>query len=241
MDKTIIERLNSINQEFYKVTASDFNQTRSEAWQGWQKLLPYLGDFAGPLNVLDVGCGNGRFGLFLHQNLPQALDYTGIDNNSQLLAYAHHALTEANFPFTLEHQDVITQPFTLEKKYHVIVAFGVIHHIPSLDYRQTFLKRLAEGVALGGLLVFASWRFYEYPRFRERIVAWDESLASHIEHHDYLLDWQRGESALRYCHYVDDSEQEILIRATGLTLLETYRADGKTDDLNCYSILRRTC
>ena len=71
-----------------------------------------------------------------------------------------------------------------------------------------------------------------------------------VEPHDYLLDWRRGEHALRYCHYVDDAEHAALIAATGLTEITTYRADGRTNDMNRYSALearqlmighRRTC
>jgi 2-polyprenyl-3-methyl-5-hydroxy-6-metoxy-1,4-benzoquinol methylase len=60
------ERLNTINREFYRVTAHDFDETRGQPWPGWKRVLPYL---KLPLSVLDVGCGNGRFGVFLAQNL----------------------------------------------------------------------------------------------------------------------------------------------------------------------------
>jgi hypothetical protein len=96
---------------------------------------------------------------------------------------------------------------------------------------------LAERAAPGGLLVFTEWRFYEYPRFRNRIVAWDAGTA--VEAGDFLLDWRRGERALRYCHYVDDAEHTRLIAATELTPVSEFRADGFTGDVNLYSILRR--
>lgn len=88
------------------------------------------------------------------------------------------------------------------------------------------------------MLCFAAWRFYEYERFRERLVDWDEGIA--VEKHDYLLDWRRGERALRYCHYVDDSEHAELIAATGLTEIATYRADGSNNTMNNYSVLRKS-
>jgi hypothetical protein len=95
---------------------------------------------------------------------------------------------------------------------------------------------LAACVAPDGLLVIAAWCFYEYPRFRERIVPWPEDIA--VERHDYLLDWRRGETAYRYCHYVDETEHAALMRASGLTELVTYRADGFTGDVNRYTVLR---
>jgi hypothetical protein len=94
---------------------------------------------------------------------------------------------------------------------------------------------LSERVAPRGILAFACWRFYEYPRFRERIIPWPADIQ--VENHDYLLDWRQGETALRYCHYVDDEEQAALVSATGLAEVASYRADGQTGDANRYSIL----
>ena len=38
----------------------------------------------------------------------------------------------------------------------------------------------------------------------------------------------------------DDAEQAVLIAASGLSEITTYRADGFTNAVNCYSILQRT-
>jgi len=59
-----------------------------------------------------------------------------------------------------------------------------------------------------------------------------------VEAGDYLLDWRRGERALRYCHYVDDAEQAQLVAATGLKLVTQYRADGSTGDANLYTVMK---
>jgi hypothetical protein len=99
------------------------------------------------------------------------------------------------------------------------------------------MQQLAEKVAPNGYLAFASWRFYEQARFKERIVPWGDDIQ--VEENDFLLDWRQGTTALRYCHYVNDTEQAVLIQATGLNEITTFRADGKTQDLNCYSLLQR--
>ncbi len=118
-----------------------------------------------------------------------------------------------------------------------MALFGVLHHVPGSEQRRAFMQTLAQRVAPGGYLAFAAWCFYEYERFRARIVPWPDDLE--VEPHDYLLDWRRGERALRYCHYVDETEHADLIAATGLTEITTYRADGRTNDINRYSLLRR--
>jgi SAM-dependent methyltransferase len=236
VDNDTIQRLNALNQDFYRITAENFSQTRNHPWPGWQKLLPYL-DLQPVLSVLDVGCGNGRFAQFLTENLNTELNYTGLDANPLLLVHARQLLSTVDGSISLIQQDIIQHPPD-SGQYDLVVLFGVIHHIPGHQNRQEFMHQLGKRVAPDGLLVFASWRFYDDPRFRERIVPWPDDFR--VEDHDYLLDWRSGEHALRYCHFVDDTEHTDLIAATGLTELATYRADGKSGDLNQYSILRRS-
>jgi SAM-dependent methyltransferase len=136
----------------------------------------------------------------------------------------------------LELRDVVENPPD-HGKYDLVALFGVLHHVPGSQQRREFMRTLAQRVAPGGYLAFAAWRFYDFARFRERISAWPDDLE--VEPGDYLLDWRRGVHALRYCHYVDDAEHSDLIVATGLTEIITYRADGRTNDVNRYSLLRR--
>jgi hypothetical protein len=158
--------------------------------------------------------------------------YRGIDSNSTLLERARNALPGATF----EQRDIVEDP-PMTGAYDLVALFGVMHHIPGAQNRRALLATLAPRLNLGGILAFACWRFYEFERFRQRIVPWPEGIA--VEPHDYLLDWRRGETALRYCHYVDDEEQAALVAATGLDEIASYRADGYKGRVNAYSLLRR--
>ncbi|MBI5961599.1 MAG: class I SAM-dependent methyltransferase [Chloroflexi bacterium] len=231
MNDDTVKRLNQINREFYQITADSFDESRGQPWPGWDQLIPYLHP---PLTVMDVGCGNGRFGVFLAQHMGADVIYHGIDNNSTLLERAQTALTGIETHLTL--RDIVEQPPD-EGTFDLVALFGVLHHIPGRKQRQDFVRKLAERVKAGGMLAFATWRFYEYERFRERITSWPSDLD--VEKGDYLLDWRRGDRALRYCHYVDDTEQADLIALSGLCEVITYRADGRTNDINCYTLLRK--
>ena len=236
MDDQTRAKLNQINRDFYATTASEFDATRGRAWVGWERLLT---EIKLPIDsILDVGCGNGRFGLFMAEHQTQALSYHGADNNPALLNFARQTLTDyPHLTVTLTEQDAILGELP-DGEYDLVVLFGVIHHVPGTEQRRAFMQHLAERVKPNGYLAFAAWRFYEQARFKNRIVAWDDGLE--VEPHDYLLDWRRGERALRYCHYVDDAEHADLIQATGLDLIADYRADGSTNDLNRYSVLQHT-
>ena len=61
---------------------------------------------------------------------------------------------------------------------------------------------------------------------------------SDLEPGDYLLDWHRGGSGLRYCHLVDEAELTALAGAAGLTVSDLYYADGVGQNLNLFAVLR---
>ncbi|MCL4248194.1 MAG: class I SAM-dependent methyltransferase [Anaerolineae bacterium] len=234
MDENTARHLNEINRSFYARTSEDFHATRGRAWPGWRRLLPHL---TAPLRVLDIGCGNGRFGAFLTEHALTPLIYHGIDNSSALLDYARKALADtAGVSLALEVNDFVFDTLP-HGEYDLVVLFGVLHHVPGAQRRLDLMSSAAQRVAPGGLLAFACWRFYEYPRFRERIVPWEPGLA--VESGDHLLDWRRGTPALRYCHYVNDQEHDALAAATQMTEIERYRADGETSAVNQYSLLRK--
>ena len=235
MDQATRLRLNAINRDFYAATAGEFDATRGRAWQGWLRLLPVIAE---PVeSALDIGCGNGRFALFLARRQRQPFVYHGVDSNARLLELARERL--AHYPqarAALLQRDLVEQgPPALSTQ--LTALFGLLHHLPGAWHRRQLISRLAQLLRPGGTLVFTGWRFYEEPRFRRRIVPWGGDLA--VERNDFLLDWRRGGRALRYCHYIDDDEHAQLIAASGLSVAADFRADGASGRLNRYTVLRK--
>jgi len=235
MNQATIKRLNQINRDFYRATAAEFDATRQASWLGWERLLKSI---ELPVeSVLDIGCGNGRFALFLAVRQPQPFRYIGIDSNADFLRRAREKL--AAFPgvdAALIESDIVLAGLP-QRTAQLVTLFGVIHHLPGFARRRALLASAAECVGAGGFLALAAWRFYEQERFKRRIVPWSADIT--VEKHDYLLDWRGGNRALRYCHFVDDAEHAQLIKATGLSVLADYRADGAEGTLNRYTILQR--
>ncbi|MBK8020525.1 MAG: class I SAM-dependent methyltransferase [Chloroflexi bacterium] len=238
MDETTIRVLNDLNRRFYERYADSFDATRGTAWPGWSRLLPHLRP---GMSFLDAGCGNARFALFLADSLGRgAFRYHGFDSSPTLLERARRALGDLP-EAALEVRDLLTDPLP-EPSFDCVALFGVMHHMAGAERRKALLRALAERTAPGGILVFTTWRFFEYDRFRERIIPWSEAPGVgdlSVEPGDHLLDWQRDRSTPRYCHAVDDAELAQLIAVTGLVLADDYRADGCDGAVNRYTVLRR--
>lgn len=250
MDTKIIRLLNQINTDFYATTAIDFDDSRQYFWEGWSKIPPLL-DKQESVRIADIGCGNGRFGEFLLKKTSHiTLSYTGIDNNKLLLEFANKSLKGKIPALHLRHIDIIEQllsdsDFLENQSFQLIVSFGVLHHIPSYKLRLKLIQHLLSKLAPGGVLVLSLWQFMEYQRFQNKVADTNtlESLnisASDLEHNDFILDWQRGSTAYRYCHYIDSSEQEQLVKDANAHVLQSFRADGKEGNVNQYLFLQKT-
>ena len=233
------QRLLAINRAFYRQHAADFARTRRQAWPGWERLLPLL---RGRERLLDVGCGNGRFGRFWAGANPAGapLHYHAVDASLPLLREAARALR--TFPMAktrLEWRDISSDP-PRHGRYPLIALLGVLHHIPARARRAALLRALGERLSADGVLIVTFWRFGADARIRGRTLPWPPHLAEQVEPNDFLLPWGDGAAgAVRYCHHFDETEERELVTASGLTLEQSFAADGASGALNAYRILRR--
>ncbi|MDZ7586638.1 MAG: class I SAM-dependent methyltransferase, partial [Patescibacteria group bacterium] len=140
-----------LNRQFYLKTQVYFNRSRQFYWDGWQKLLPYLTLRGRTSQVLDLGCGNGRFGKFLAEH--KTINYTGMDNNQYLLDRCDKALPQAKL---IKHD--LTKPWPIKDKFDLVAILGVMHHMPQ-SYRLPILQRAVANLKLGGILFLSFWEF----------------------------------------------------------------------------------
>ncbi len=230
----IVHRLLNLNRRFYDTYAGDFAQTRQEINPGFEKLLAYL-PHPCPL-LLDVGCGNGRFGHFLQQH--QAIGaYVGVDFSESLLAIAATLATG-----TFIARD-LSQPGCLDGlgTFTAIACLAALHHIPGRDNRVRLLQEMGAHLAPAGLMFLSTWQFTGSDRQQRKIRDWAEvELAPEdVEPGDYLLTWQRGGFAYRYACLIDETEMVALAADAGLKWAHHFRSDGREGDLGLYSVLSK--
>jgi SAM-dependent methyltransferase len=249
MNETTVRALAAINRAFYREAAEEFSATREAPWPGWVRLLAVIGAHipAGELDILDLGCGNGRFAAFLAERVAE-FDYLGIDASPRLLAAARARRLPAG---SAEYRcaDFIETPLEdclPAKAFSLIVLFGVLHHIPGQERRRRLLRAAAGRLRPGGLLALTSWQFEVFRRFRDKLLPWEEFNRSarepidlaQLEPGDHLVPWGEQGVAFRYCHFTDEDETRRLLEELPLARVASYLADGREEKLNRYFVLR---
>jgi len=267
MNDTTRSTLSAINRRFYRQCSQQFSDTRSRPWPGWNEVVnrppfvrPEHSRRSTPIRVLDVGCGNGRFGRFLDHHLEIPICYLGLDSSPDLVRIARRQLDNCSFrdidirEFDILESDLsgIVEPHGFD----VVVVFGVLHHLPGFSSRLSLLKRLESLLCDSGMLALSFWQFEESVAGSNRFVPWSRLTRwgfeavdlGELEPGDHLLRWGPDPSSdepgsplsLRYCHHASDEEIERLIQPLNLSREEGFRADGSDGRSNRYELLRRS-
>lgn len=240
MDEQVRDTLRQINRDFYSQHAAGFAATRFGGQPGWSRIIAH---FPPVCQVLDLGCGNGRFARFLDQRLQQ-VRYLGLDASASLIDIARRetaglARTQAEFrPADLGSAG--WERAVTAGEWDAIVCLAALHHIPGLAERAAFVAIAARLLSPGGVLCLSTWRFSHNARMRRKIVPWTtvDLADDRIETGDYLLDWRQDGVGYRYVHELDEAEIAEIAAQAGLGVAEQFHADGREGDLSLYAVLR---
>ena len=262
MDRQTQRKLGELNRDFYEHNAASFEAKRERPWQGWTRIVDHLEHRASPLplRVLDVGCGNARFGEFLAGRWDRGLDYVGIDNCTALLrsARARFASTTTEpAPCTTHARfitaDLMAGPLSdiIERSglppFDVCSAFGLLHHIPGSKQRRALVEAIALATRPGGLLALSFWQFDAHERFRRRFREDRASsrpaglCAADFGDGDHLIAWG-AEDAVRYCHAArpDEIADHVAdLQQLGFAVAADFESDGTERTLNRYLLFER--
>jgi len=236
----IVQQLLDLNRRFYTEHGRDFSATRGRLQTGVLRVIESLG---GDEAILDLGCGNGELARTLSKRGHHA-PYLGLDFSLPLLDEAER---EA-FAFPVQFKQVDLAQFSVAsdrlpviEHCSLITAFSVLHHIPSLELRLQIIEKTHKLLKPDGQFIHSNWQFLNSPRLKARIQPW-ESIGlkeSDVDANDYLLDWRRGGTGLRYVHHFDESELADLAKASGFEIIETFYSDGENKRLSLYQIWKR--
>ena len=250
MQPEIVEKLHTINKEFYQRFGQAFAQTRRRIQPGVRRVLD---EWIRDGHWLDIGCGGGGLAQAWHASELRG-SYTGIDFSAALLEEAiagmsgkapHDVIT---FLFHNVDLSKTVWPSVLERKvYDGVLAFAVLHHIPAAENRQRLTRQVAELLKPGGLFILSVWQFQHSPKLMARVQPW-ELAGIHredVEEGDTLLDWryhcdeQDTGTGLRYVHLFSREELAALAQTSGFEIIEEFESDGKGERLGLYQVWQK--
>jgi tRNA (uracil-5-)-methyltransferase TRM9 len=232
MDKTTINEILELNAHFYESYAKEFSVTRAAPWPGWQNLVPFFSKLEQP-SVVDLGCGNGRFLKFLHTNLNTPFHYTGLDISTNLIneAKVNFATETSEGMAKFTAGDILNSEFIDRqvKDCNFACGFGLMHHIPTPELRESFAKTVANKLETDGFLVLTFWT----------LKPEESKIVKDLGNNDYYMKWGTDDNNYRFVHFFTEEEVadfSAKMEQHGLKLVNKYKADGKSGDANLYVV-----
>lgn len=239
MEEEVERSLLALNRSFYERMALPFAQTRELPQPGFATLLEYLPQPCP--RVLDVGCGEGRFGRFLSAQGFSG-NYLGLDFSEALLVRAAAELPKTFGGAFLVRDLAAPDPLNGLGRFALIVCLAVLQHIPGHEKRVRLLRDMANHLSAGGRIFLSTWQFMDSERQRRKLVPWQDAGVDpqRLEPGDHLVSWQSGGYSFRYVSSIDATYTERLARAAGLDIVAQFRSDGREGNLNLYTVLAKS-
>lgn len=194
--------LNNINKTFYETCAKYWNNNPDFEWRGWVELPQYFPK--GNFSVLDLGAGSGRFGHFLDRQCPERVSqYTAVDFAQFYIDTIKSNPLKIIRSQTTLHKDLFSGEWEGVPPSDLIVAFGLIHHLP-IDLRKHFFTSLRAVFKSTSIGIITTWQYLDNQRISKKITPSKYEL----EEGGNILNWTKGEYGERYSHHW--SIQEVI-------------------------------
>lgn len=223
MDKATADNLLKIVHDNYNDIAADFNMTRKK--EIWPEIASLASDIKDGDNVLDLGCGNGRF---IETIKDKKIEYLGIDNSEELIK-----LARVNYP---EYRFIVSDILNLEgakeikgQKFNYIFCLATLQHLPSRELRLKAIKEMSEFLETNGKIIISNWNMWPLRKYRRLIfkTIFNRIIGNNkLEFGDVLFPWKnsRGEiKSERYYHAFRKRELLNLAGEAGFKNINIYK------------------
>jgi SAM-dependent methyltransferase len=230
-------------QDFYNQEAKKYHETRKKYWKEGELILEAmttLMEQSSPqgkgekkrINILEIGCGSGRFANYLSNHYSGKFTYVGVDLSQELLSYAKKENPQCKFVCEDMSEFVVRQK---QEKFDLIIGTSSFQHIPTYRERLFLMKFFYKLLKYDGLLIMTNRSFSK--RFFKK--HWKEVLKSRgkflvkgreCSRRDCMVPRTNGEQIFkRYYHLFSLKELKKLVTFSGLHLEHLSYLDDKGD------------
>ncbi|HJV33353.1 MAG TPA: methyltransferase domain-containing protein [Patescibacteria group bacterium] len=206
----------------YRTAAADVAPTHARLYADeLKRFVDYVRERE---SVLDVGCGDGRvFETFKAKDV----SYAGVDLSEDAVAKARArwAKEVAEGRAAFEAGDLLDLPVE-DDRFDVVVAAGILHHVPSAAYRARAAAELARVVRPGGYALIAVWNLWQ-PRHWGVLLHQMFGRRNGWDFGDLKITWKKPLFP-RYYHAFRMKELRRLCEDAGFDVVEqNYVRDGE--------------
>lgn len=214
MQKTLADKILAEMRSGYRTAAVEAAPTRERLYADEiRRFVDYVREREA---VLDVGCGDGRiFDVFKGKGV----SYAGIDLSDDVIAKAKARWTKeiADGLAAFESGDLLDLPVE-DGRFDVVVAAGVLHHVPSAAYRARAVSEIARALRPGGYALIAVWNLWQ-PRHWNALLHQMFGKKNGWDFGDLKISWKKPHYP-RYYHAFRMKELRALCEGAGLDVVE---------------------
>ena len=218
------------NKNDYNLIAVEFSRTRH-----FNRDIKDFSKFVSSDDrILDIGCGNGRLLDAIKKRRPA---YIGLDVSKKLINIAKENYPNGNFQVF----DGLTIPFP-DDYFDKVFAIRVLHHIPSKEFRQKFLKEIRRVLKPQGLLILTVWSWHSkdkriFPSLA-KVFCLKLLFPAKFDFGDSFISWQN--KVKRYYHFFTKRGLEKLVKNIGFKIKQSYLSPKKAKYLDIYLVAEKT-
>lgn len=231
MDLNEAKKIMELNKRFYDLLADDFAQSRANVWEEFKSLGEYWQDGD---QVLDLGCGNGRFYDLVCQP-GKNIKYFGVDNSAKLVEMARQKYPQGQFIVN----DGLGLPFG-ENFFDKVLCVAVLHHLPGYELRREFLRQAQRVLKKDGVLVLTTWSARSSGQRRKFLLkySWLKIIGrSNLDWGDFYEPWT--DKGVRYFHNFTAKELRALLEDVGFKIENIGFLTRKSGEKNIVVIARK--
>jgi SAM-dependent methyltransferase len=205
----------------YNKIAKHFSATRNRLWPELDQFKELIKNGQ---NILDWGCGNGQFLLFLKD---KKIKYYGLDISEKLLKIARARwkdlikIGEADFYCTADSEKKFPADF-----FDVAFMVASFHHLPDKESRLNLLKKIFYEMKKNGKLIITVWNLKS--DWAKRKLSLDYKK---IGKNDFLIPWKNINGEIeceRYYHHFTKQELNKLLKEAGFKVKKMVYFDTNT-------------
>lgn len=226
-----VQKILGQTKDIYDEVAEKYASVRNEPWPEMDFLF---GKFLRKEdNILDMGCGNGRFYKSFLEN---GVVYTGIDNSKNLIEIAKKTYPEGNFILA----SALNLPF-IENSFDNVYSIAVLHHMPTEELRRKFIEEAKRVLKVGGHLILTVWdmtKKREEQEKNKKPFNIFNLFTQRLDSNDIFIPWYGAQDC--YFHVFDMEKLRILVEDCGLRIIERGEISiGKKPYNNLYVVAKK--